>query len=74
MDTVKRFTSIYDGLAIEMNRCLEEYQNGWPKERPPWSKKAPSESNRPQQIQNHNVPTDDVENTNSTNLLFTIHL
>ena len=36
------------------------HRNGWSKERPP-------KRNRPQQLQAHNVPTDDVENRNGTN-------
>ena len=40
------------------------YQNGWPKERPHWSKKTPVKE-PPKQLQTYNVPTFDVENTNT---------
>ena len=35
----KKFTSIYDRWATEMNRCLQETDE-WKKERPHWYKKT----------------------------------
>ena len=42
------------------------YPNGWPKERPRWSRRTPQRK-RPKQLHTYDVPTDDVENINSTN-------
>ena len=48
-----------------MNRCLEETVM------PEWIttliQKDPTKGTAPQQLQTHIVPTDDVENANSTN-------
>ena len=65
----KKFTSIHDRLALEMNRCLQGAH------RPEWMstgkitliQKDPSKGTAPKQLQTHNLPTDDVENINSTN-------
>ena len=47
------------------------YPNGWQKERPHWTKKTSRKEMPPpkqqQQLQIHNVLTDDVENANRTN-------
>ena len=48
----KKFTSILDTLALEMNKCLQTAHV------PEWMTK---------QLQTHNLPTNDVENINSTN-------
>ena len=64
----KKFPSIHDRLAIEMKRYLQE------KDIPEWTtkrkttliQKDPTKRNRSKQLQTHNVPTDDVENTNDT--------
>ena len=42
------------------------YPNGWPKKRPPWSKKTPKKEPPLQQLQTHNLPTDDIKNTIGT--------
>ena len=42
------------------------YPNGWPIERPHWSRKNPTK-NHPKQLQTYNVPTCDVWNINWTN-------
>ena len=61
----KKFTSIHDRLALEMNKCLQtaHVQNWWPKERPHWYKMTQTKE-PPKQLQTH---TNDVENINSTN-------
>ena len=57
-------------MTFEMNRCLQET------DMPKWitkgksiliQKDPPPKKKTPQQIQTHNVPTDDVKNTNGTN-------
>ena len=65
----KKFTSIHGRLAQEMNRCLQDTQV------PEWMTKGKtiliqkdrSKRTAPKQLQTHNLPTNDVENTNSTN-------
>ena len=59
----KKFTFIYDRLVTEMNRCLQEEMT---KEEITQIQKD-KKRNRSKQLQTHNVPTDDVENTNDTN-------
>ena len=65
----KKFISIHDRLAIEMNR----YQNGLPRTRMEDQRKdhidpkGLTQGNCLIQLQTHNLPPDDVENINSTN-------
>ena len=62
----KKFTTVHDRLALEMNRCLQEAQV------PVWMtkgkttliQKRPPKRNLLKQLLTHNVPTYDVENTN----------
>ena len=65
----KKFTSIHDRLALEMNKCLQRaHVPEWmTKERTTLIKKGHKQRNRPKQLQTHNLPTNDVENINSTN-------
>ena len=42
------------------------YPNGWPKERPHWSKRTQAKE-PPKQLQTQKLTTDDVENINSSN-------
>ena len=62
---LKKFTSIHDRLALEMNRCLQDAQV------PEWkdhiNPKGPKQKNCSKQLLTHNLLTDDVENINSTN-------
>ena len=64
----KKFTSILDRLAIEMNTCFEEQNipECKTKERTTLIQRPPIK-NRFKQLLTHNVPTDDVENANSIN-------
>ena len=63
----KKFTSIHDRLAIKMNRCLQET------EIPEWITKGKTALIQKgitphfQQLQIHDVTTDDVKDINSTN-------
>ena len=60
--------SMTDKLSKWINAYQKQtYPNGWPKERPHWTKKSIPQRNRPKQLQAHNVPTYDVEDTNGTN-------
>ena len=70
----KKFSSIHDRLAQEMNRYLQGAHV------PEWMTKRKItliqiKGTAPKQLQTHNLPTNDVENINSTNkgrdLLFT---
>ena len=65
----KKFTSIHGRLALEMNRCLQDAHV------PEWMTKGnttlihkdPRKGTAPKQLLTHNLPPNDVENTNSTN-------
>ena len=63
----KKFTAIHDRLALEMNKCLQTVHV------PKWMTKRKTtlirkeQRNRPKQLQTYNMPTNDVENINSTN-------
>ena len=64
----KRFTSIHDRLATEMNKCIQKTDtrmDDWNENHS--DSKRPPQMNRPKQLSTHNMPTDDVENTKSTN-------
>ena len=52
-----------------MNRCLQEkYVPEWmTKKKDHIDPKGPTQGNRPHQLQTHNLPTDNMENINSTN-------
>ena len=70
----KKFTSIHNRLALEMNKCLKKSictrMDDQRKDR--INPKGPKQSNCPKQLQTHNLPCDVVENINCTNnLLFT---
>ena len=56
---IKKFTSIHDRLALEMNKCLQRKDH--------IDTKGPKQRNSTNQLQTHNLPTNDVENINSTN-------
>ena len=58
----KKFISIHDRLALEMNRCL---QRALKKDH--IDPEGATQGNRPKQLQTHNLSTDDVENIDSTN-------
>ena len=61
MDSISRNSSaLMTNKPTKWNDANKKhtYLNGWPKERPQWSK------NTPKQLQTNNVPTHDVENTN----------
>ena len=64
----KKFTSIYDRLALKMNRCLQDAQvpDWMTKGKTTLIQKDPSKG-LPKQLKTHNLFTDDVENINSTN-------
>ena len=53
----KKFTSVHDRLATEMNKCIQKV----------YIPETPSKELPPKKLQTHNVPTDDVEKTNGTN-------
>ncbi len=64
----RKITSNHDRLALERNRCQEESDG---RELMTKGKIAlvqiyPLKKNHPKQLQTHNMPTDDVENTNGT--------
>ena len=65
----KKFTSIHDRLALEMNRCLQgaHIPKWMTKGKTTLIQKDPSKGTAPKQLQTYNLPTDDVENINSTN-------
>ena len=64
----KKFTSIYDKLATEMNICIQKADIAeWMMKGKTTLIQKDTRKNRPKQLQNHNVLTDDIENTNSTN-------
>ena len=64
----KKFTSIHERLALEMNRCLQRaHVPKWMTKRRTIDPKGPKQRNCPKQLQTHNLPTNDVENINSTN-------
>ena len=64
----KKFTTILDRLALEINRCLQEAHV------PVWMTKGritmiqkDTLKSRYKQLQTHNLPSNDVENANGTN-------
>ena len=62
----KKFTSIHDRLTLEMNKCLQTAHI------PEWmtkgrTTKGPKQRKCHKQLQTHNLPTNNVENINSTN-------
>ena len=65
----KKFTSIQDRLALEMNRCLQRsHLPEWmTKSKDHIDPKGPKQTNRPKQLQTQNFFTDDVKNIHSTN-------
>ena len=65
----KKFTSIHDRLALEMNKCLQTaHVPEWMiKARTHIDPKGPKQLNSSKQLQTYNVLTDDVENINGTN-------
>ena len=62
-------TSIRDRLALEMNSCLQgTHVPEWmTKGKTTLIQKDPLAGTSPKQLQTHNLPTDDVENLNTTN-------
>ena len=65
----KKFTSIHDRLALEMNRCLQgvHVPEWMTKGKDHIDPKGPKQRNCPKRLQTHNLLTEDVENINSTN-------
>ena len=65
----KKLTSIYDRLALEMNRCIQRaHVREWMTQgRTTLIQKGHKQRNRPKQLQTHNLPTDGMENNNRTN-------
>ena len=65
----KKFTTIHDRLALEMNKCLQTaHVPEWmTKGKTTLIQKDPNKGTTPKQLQTHNLPTNDVENINSTN-------
>ena len=62
----KKFTSIHDRLALEMTKYLQTaHVPEWMTKRR--TTKGPKQRKRPKQLRTHNLPTNDVENINSTN-------
>ena len=68
-DNNNKFSSIHDRLALEMNSSLQGalIPKWMTKGKTPWIQKDPSKGTTHKQLQIHNLPTDDVENINSTN-------
>ena len=66
----KKFTSIHDTLALEMNRCLQGAQvpEWMTKGKTTLIQKDPRKGTAPKQLQTHNLPTNDTENINSTSM------
>ena len=65
----KKSPSIQDRLALEMNRCLQGvHVPKWiTKGKTTLIQKDPSKGTASKQLHTHKMPTDDVENINSTN-------
>ena len=65
----KKFTSIHDRLALEMNKCIQRTPvPGWMTNgRTTLIQKEPKHGNTHKQSQTYIFPTDDVDNINSTN-------
>ena len=65
----KKFTSIHKRLALEMNKPLQtaHIPKWMTKERTTLIQKDPNKKNCPKQLQAYNMPTNDVDNINSTN-------
>ena len=65
----KKFTSIHDRLALEMNKCLQTaHVPEWmTKGRTTLIQMGPNKGTSPKQLQTQNLPTNDMENINSTN-------
>ena len=62
----KNFTSIHDSLLKWIDAYKKHiYQNRKQKERQTWSKKTPKR-NLIHKLLTHNMPTDDIDDTNST--------
>ena len=64
----KKFTSIHDRQALEMNKCLQRAHVPKDDQRKDYiDTKGPKQRIRPKQLQTHSLPTNDVANINSTN-------
>ena len=64
----KKFTSIHDWLATEMNKSIQKTEiSEWVTKGKTTNPKRLPQRNCPTQLENHDVPTDDVENTNGKN-------
>ena len=61
---LKKFTSIHESLALEMNRCLQGAQVPELDGKRP---KRPKQRNPSKQLLTDNLPTGNVKNTNSKN-------
>ena len=64
----KKYISLHDRFALEMNKCLQgAHVPEWmTRGKPHWSS-GPPQGNRFKQLQTFNLPTQYVENINSTN-------
>ena len=65
----KKFTSIHDRQALEMNTCLQraDLPEWMAKEKTTLLQMNPSKGNRHKQLQTYNLPTDNVERIKGKN-------